>query len=120
VIAMLRQRGIPHEHEHADLIEKLLETHAPSEEMVTLALSDDVYLRTYNWARLDLGCPTTVRPANEGRGAELRAAKARERLRGSRRQRRGIVSADTIKAPSGGELEADVGAGSSTEVMLPG
>jgi hypothetical protein len=35
----------------------LLEQHAPDETMVTLSLTDDVYLRSYNWARLRLGIP---------------------------------------------------------------
>jgi hypothetical protein len=35
----------------------VLEQHAPDETMVTLSLTDDVYLRSYNGARLRLGIP---------------------------------------------------------------
>ena len=37
--------------------ERLLDRHAPDEPMVTLSLTDDIYLRSYNWARLALGIP---------------------------------------------------------------
>lgn len=57
VIAMMREHGLPYELEHADHIERLLEQRAPDEPMVTLSLTDDVYLRFYNWARWLLGIP---------------------------------------------------------------
>jgi hypothetical protein len=57
VIAAMREHGLPYELEHADHIERLLERHAPDEAVVTLSLTDDVYLRSYNWARLRLGIP---------------------------------------------------------------
>ena len=57
VIAMMRAHGLPYELEHAEHIEHLLEQHAPAETLVTLSLTDDVYLRSYNWARLRLGIP---------------------------------------------------------------
>ncbi len=61
VIAAMREHGLAYEPEHADHIERLLEQHAPDELMVTLSLTDDVYLRSYTWARLRLGIP--LRPA---------------------------------------------------------
>ena len=41
----------------ADHIERLLEQHGPDEATVTLSLTDDVYLRSYNWAHWELGIP---------------------------------------------------------------
>ena len=43
--------------QHADHIEKLLDRHAADEPIVSLSLTDDVYLRSYNWARVQLGFP---------------------------------------------------------------
>jgi hypothetical protein len=57
VIAVMREHGLPYELDHADHIEHLLEQHAPDVAVVTLSLTDDVYLRSYNWARLRLGIP---------------------------------------------------------------
>ena len=51
VIDALRARGLPYMLEHADHIERLLERHGPGEPTVRLSLTDDVYLRSYNWAR---------------------------------------------------------------------
>jgi hypothetical protein len=48
---------LPYVREHADHIERLLERHGPDEPMVTLSLTDDVFLRSYNGARLELGIP---------------------------------------------------------------
>ena len=57
VIDVLREKPLPYMREHADHIERLLERHGPDEAMVTLSLTDDVYLRSYNQARLELGIP---------------------------------------------------------------
>ena len=57
VIKSMREHGLPYEMEHADHVERLLERHAPGEPMVTLSLTDDVYLRSYNSARVRLGVP---------------------------------------------------------------
>ena len=57
VIAVLREKQLPYMREHADHIERLLERHGPDEPMVTLSLTDDVFLRSYNGARLELGIP---------------------------------------------------------------
>ena len=57
VIAWLREPGPAYRAEHANVIERLLEQHAPDEPMVTLYLTDDVYLRSYNGARVALGIP---------------------------------------------------------------
>ena len=48
--------------EHANVIEAQLERHGPDEATVRLSLTDDVYLRSYNWARLQLGIPLPVKP----------------------------------------------------------
>jgi hypothetical protein len=60
VIAVLREKGLPYMREHADLIERHLDQHAPDEAAVRLSLTDDVYLRSYNWARVQLGIPLPV------------------------------------------------------------
>jgi hypothetical protein len=57
VIAVLRAKPIPYMREHADHIERLLERHGPDDPMATLSLTDDVFLRSDNWARLRLGIP---------------------------------------------------------------
>jgi hypothetical protein len=57
VIAAMREHGLPYELAHADHIERLLEQRPPDEPLVTLSLTDDVYLRSYNWAQLRLGIP---------------------------------------------------------------
>jgi hypothetical protein len=57
VIAVLRAKALPYMLEHADHIERLLEQHGPDEATVGLSLTDDVFLRSYNWARLQLGIP---------------------------------------------------------------
>jgi hypothetical protein len=46
--------------EHATVIEEHLERHGPGELMVRLSLTDDVFLRSYTWARLQLGIPLPV------------------------------------------------------------
>jgi len=57
VIASLREQGVPSMLEHASHIERLLEQHGPDEQPVRLSLTDDVFLRSYTWARLRLGLP---------------------------------------------------------------
>ena len=57
VIDVLRAKALPYMLEHADHIERLLEQHGPDEHIVRLSLTDDVYLRSYNWARVELGIP---------------------------------------------------------------
>jgi len=57
VIAVLRASGLAYKREHADQLERKLEQHGPDEATVTLHLTDDVYLRSYNWARWQLGIP---------------------------------------------------------------
>ena len=61
VTAAMREHGLDYESEHADHVERFLERHAPAEALVTLSLTDDVYLRSYNWARLRLGIPLPPR-----------------------------------------------------------
>ena len=60
VIAVLREKGLPSMLEHANVIEEQLERHGPDESTVRLSLTDDVFLRSYNWARLQLGIPLPV------------------------------------------------------------
>ena len=57
VIAVLRAKDLSYMLQHADHIDQLLERHGPDEAMITLSLTDDVYLRSYNGARLELGIP---------------------------------------------------------------
>jgi hypothetical protein len=60
VIAVLRATGLLYQTEHADHIERRLEQHGPDEAAVTLSLTDDVFLRSSNWARWQLGIPLPV------------------------------------------------------------
>jgi hypothetical protein len=46
--------------EHADALEQQLARHGPDESMVRLSLTDDVFLRSSNWARWQLGIPLPV------------------------------------------------------------
>jgi hypothetical protein len=46
--------------EHANVIEEQLEGNGPDEPVVRLSLTDDVFLRSYNWARWQLGIPLPV------------------------------------------------------------
>ncbi len=57
IIAALYDTGLPYMREHADSLEQQLEQHAADEVLVRLSLTDDVYLRSYNWARVELGVP---------------------------------------------------------------
>jgi hypothetical protein len=59
IIAVLRQKGVPYMLEHADHLERHLDQHPP-DAVVRLSLTDDVYLRSYNWARVQLGIPLPV------------------------------------------------------------
>ncbi len=60
VIAALREKALPYMLEHADHIERLLERHGPGEPTVGLSLTDDVFLRSSTWARVQLGIPLPV------------------------------------------------------------
>ena len=60
IIAVLRQKALPYMLEHANHIERLLEQHGPDQSTVSLSLTDDVFLRSYNWARWQLGIPLPV------------------------------------------------------------
>ena len=57
VIDALRAKGLPSMLEHADHAERLLERHGPDEPTVRLSLTDDVFLRSYNWTRVQLRIP---------------------------------------------------------------
>jgi hypothetical protein len=43
--------------EHADYLERHLEQHGPDEPTVRLSLTDAVFLRSSDWARVQLGIP---------------------------------------------------------------
>ena len=60
VIDVLRAKALPYMLEHADHIERLLDQHGPDEARVALSLTDDVFLRSYNWARWQLGIPLSA------------------------------------------------------------
>ena len=60
VFAVLREKALPSMMEHADRIERLLERHGPDESMVTLSLTDGVFLRSFNWVHRQLGIPLPV------------------------------------------------------------
>jgi hypothetical protein len=62
VIAVLREKALPSMLEHANVIEAQLERHGSGEAMTRLSLTDDVFLRSSNWARVQLGIPLPVEP----------------------------------------------------------
>jgi hypothetical protein len=60
VIAILREKALPYMLEHANVIEELLEQHAPDAPTIRLSLTGDVCLRSSTWARVQLGIPLPV------------------------------------------------------------
>ncbi len=60
VIAVLRAKALPYMFEHTDSLKQQLKRHGPDEPLVRLWLTDDVFLRSYNWARVQLGIPLPV------------------------------------------------------------
>lgn len=59
VITVLREKALPYMLEHAEHLERLLDQH-PAGAVVRLSLTDDLYLRSYNWACRPLGIPLRV------------------------------------------------------------
>jgi hypothetical protein len=59
VIAVLRGKALPYMMELVDALEQL-ERHGPDERMVRLSLTDDGFLRSDTWARLQLGISVSV------------------------------------------------------------
>jgi hypothetical protein len=57
VSAVLHEKGPPYMLDHANIIERRLDQYAADEAKVHLSLTDDVYLRSANGARLHLGIP---------------------------------------------------------------
>ena len=57
VITVLREKGLPSMLQHADHIERPLEQNRLGEAMERLSLTDDVFLRSCNWSRVQLGDP---------------------------------------------------------------
>ena len=51
------EKGLNSLLEHTDRLEQQLEQHGPGQASVTLALTDDRFLRSSNWARWQLGNP---------------------------------------------------------------
>jgi hypothetical protein len=51
---------LPYTLEHADAIELQPERHGPDEPTVRLSLTVDVFLRSFTWARWQLGIPLPV------------------------------------------------------------
>jgi len=62
IIAILREKALPYMLEHANVIEEQLERHGPAEPTVRLSLTDDVFLRSFTWARRPLGIPLRAEP----------------------------------------------------------
>lgn len=60
IAVLLRAKGLPHMLDRADALEQQLEQRAPDQAIVTLHLTDDLFLRSYNWARWQLGFPLSV------------------------------------------------------------
>jgi hypothetical protein len=52
-----REKGVPYMLAHADVLERLLDQHAPDAPVVALPLSQDLFLRAFTWVRLELGIP---------------------------------------------------------------
>jgi hypothetical protein len=55
VIEVLRAKGLPHMLEHAERLEQQVEQHPPDRATVTLNVTEDMFLRSFNWARWQLG-----------------------------------------------------------------
>jgi hypothetical protein len=55
VVAALREKGLPSMLEHADRLELQVEQHPLDQATVTLHLTEDMLLRSSNWARVQLG-----------------------------------------------------------------
>jgi hypothetical protein len=53
----MRAMELPYMLEQVDELEQQLKRHPPDQFVVTLSLTDDVFLRSSNWARLQLGIP---------------------------------------------------------------
>jgi hypothetical protein len=70
VIDALRAKGLPYMFAHADHLERQLDQHPPGP-VVRLSLTDDVSLRSYTWARVQLGIPLPP-PEQEGPTAPRR------------------------------------------------
>ena len=57
VIDALRAKGLPSMLEHADDLARQLDRHAADRPTVALELTDDVYVGSFTWARVELGLP---------------------------------------------------------------
>ena len=102
VIDALRAKGLPYMLEHADHIERLLERHGPDEPTVRLSLTDDVFLRSYNWARVQLGILLQVERAI----AHQRCSNSQSSTHASQTR---AMSASVVRKASTTSRGADVG-----------
>jgi hypothetical protein len=57
---VLCARDLPCKRDHADQLEQQLEQHGSDVPIVRLGITDDVFLRSYTWARWQLGNPLPV------------------------------------------------------------
>jgi len=57
VIDALRVKGLAYMLQHADHLERTLDATPTDHPTVRMSLSDDLYLRSFTWARLRLGIP---------------------------------------------------------------
>jgi hypothetical protein len=92
--------------DHADQLEQQLELHAPDQPMVMLGLTDDVYLRSYNWTRVALGIPLPPMDATTDVCAALFSAPAWPRS-GRRSARPTALRADRLQPPLSVEVESE-------------
>jgi hypothetical protein len=60
IIAILLETELLCMQESADQREQQLERHEPDEPVVRLSLTDELFLRSSNWARWQLGIPLPV------------------------------------------------------------
>jgi hypothetical protein len=113
VIAVLREKAVPHILEHADSLEQQLERHGLDEPTVRLSLTDDVYLRSSAWAHWQLGIPL---PADWVRTVEREAARGAKR----RRRLRCLASLTSPHSPVREKRLGDDGPGAGNPHALRG
>ena len=71
---MLREQTVPSMREHADSLEQQLERYGADEPMVSLGLTDDLFLHSFNGARWQLGIPVPVDNVSIGPAARPASA----------------------------------------------
>jgi hypothetical protein len=63
IIDALRATNIPYKRQHANEIEAKLDETPADQTLVRMSFGDDIYLRSVNWACVQLGIP---RPTQRG------------------------------------------------------